>query len=204
MWRTLIFENHENADRRVGVFISKAKLWQDELTALRAILLDTSLTENFKWRQPVYAFEGGNVAILWAFKDNCGLGFFKGALLSDPENTLVAPGENSRAARKLPFRSVAEITATEPTIRAYVAEAIEFQKKGLKVDKPADDLAPPAELTEALATDPELTAAFAALTPGRRRSWLLHFTQAKKPETRVSRVDKAAHKIRAGKGWNER
>ncbi len=192
------------SDRRIDVFISKARIWQDELAALRAILLDTGLTEAFKWRQPVYTFDGANVAILWAFKDNCGLGFFKGALLSDPENLLLTPGENTRAARKLPFTSVAQIRENEAAIRAYVAEAIEIQKKGLKVDMPADDLAPPDELTEALAADPDLAQAFDALTPGRRRSWILHLAQAKKPETRIARIEKAAPKIQAGKGWLER
>ncbi|NND19076.1 MAG: hypothetical protein HKN98_10910 [Silicimonas sp.] len=194
----------ENADRRVGVFVSKADRWQDELAALRSILLDTDLTETFKWRQPVYTWRGANVAILWAFKDNCGLGFFKGALLSDPEGVLEAPGENTRAARKFPFRSAAEVRAGEPIIRAYVAEAIEVERKGLKVDLPKDDLALPDELTQAFAADPDFAAAFEALTPGRRRSWVLHISQAKKPETRVARIEKAEPKIRAGKGWNER
>ncbi|NNF91179.1 MAG: hypothetical protein HKM96_07330, partial [Boseongicola sp.] len=139
-WRTSISDEAENADRRVGVFVSKADRWQDELAALRNILLDTDLTETFKWRQPVYTWRGANVAILWAFKDNCGLGFFKGALLSDPEGVLEAPGENTRAARKFPFRSAAEVRAGEPIIRAYVAEAIEVERKGLKVDLPKDDL----------------------------------------------------------------
>ena len=126
------------------------------------------------------------------------------ALLSDPENLLVAPGENSRAARKLPFHSVTEINAREQIIRAYVAEAIAIEKKSLKVDMPKGDLPLPAELTEALTADDSFAAAFDALTPGRRRSWILHVSQAKKPETRVSRIEKAAPKIRAGKGWNER
>lgn len=192
------------SDRRIDVFISKARLWQDELAALRAILLDTPLTETFKWRQPVYTHDGGNVAILWAFKDSCGLGFFKGALLSDPQNLLVAPGENTRAARKMPFTSLRQIGDREATIRAYVAEAIEIERKGLKVEMPPDDLEAPPELGQALAADPDLSAAFDALTPGRRRSWILHVSQAKKPETRISRIEKAAAKIHAGKGWNER
>ena len=194
----------ENADRRVGVFIEKAELWQPELAALRAILLDTELVEAFKWRQPVYTFDGHNVAILWAFKDNCGLGFFKGALLKDTKGLLVAPGENSRAARKLPFRSLDEVRAGEKTIRAYVTEAIEIERRGLKVDMPADDLDPPEELIATLEADSDFAAAFEALTPGRRRSWILHFGQAKQAATRVSRIEKAAPKIREGKGWNER
>ena len=204
MLRTSISEVPEAADRRVGVFIAKAKLWQPELAALRAILLDTPLSETFKWRQPVYTFDSANIAILWAFKDSCGLGFFKGVLLKDPEGMLVAPGENSRAARKLPFTSVEHIEAKKAHIRDYIAEAIEIEKKGLKVDMPPDDLAPPDELAQALAADQRLAQAFADLTPGRRRSWTIHIAQAKKPATRVSRIKKAGPEIMAGKGWNER
>lgn len=191
-------------DRRVGVFISRAKLWQRELAALRAVLLDMPLTETFKWRQPVYTFDSRNVAILWAFKDSCGLGFFKGVLLSDPQKLLVAPGENSRAARKLPFTSVEQIEARKALISDYMAEAIEIEKKGLKVDMLPDDLAPPDELTQALAADPDLARAFAALTPGRRRGWTLHIAQARQSPTRFSRIEKSVPKIMAGKGWNER
>jgi uncharacterized protein YdeI (YjbR/CyaY-like superfamily) len=144
------------------------------------------------------------VAILWAFKDNCGLGFFKGALLSDPGGLLVAPGENSRSAKKLPFTSAADIAAREGLIRAYVAEAIAVEEKGLKVAPPADDLPPPAELSVAFDADPDLASAFEALTPGRRRSWLMHFAQAKQPATRASRIAKATPRILAGKGQNER
>ena len=191
-------------DRRVTVFIDKAKRWPAELTALRAILLDTDLDEAFKWRQPVYTFDGANVAILWAFKDNCGLGFFKGALMKDPEGLLVAPGENSRAAKKLPFTSVADIAARQDTIRAYVAEAIDIRKAGRKVDMPKDDLAPPVELTDALDAHPDLREAWEALTPGRRRGYILHFSDAKKSETRAGRIEKHAPRILKGLGLHDR
>lgn len=190
-------------DRRVGVFIDKADRWQDELKTLRVILLDTPLSETFKWRQPVYAFEGGNVAILWTFKSDCGLGFFKGALMKDLEGLLVAPGENSRAARKMSFTSVEDIRAREAAIRAYVDEAIAIERAGLKVEMPKDDLEPPAELVDRLDADAAFREAFEGLTPGRRRGWTLHFLGAKKSETRAARIEKAAPAILSGKGMHD-
>ncbi len=192
------------ADRRVDVFFTKQKNWQGELVALRAILLDSGLTEEFKWRSPVYTFDGGNVAIVWGFKDHAALGFFKGVLLKDPAGILVAQGENSRSARVVKFNSVAEITALEATIKDYLREAIKVEKAGLKVDLPKDDLDYPSELVDKLDTDAEFRTSFEALTPGRRRSWVLHVSQAKQAETRASRIEKAAPKIFEGKGFNER
>lgn len=124
--------------------------------------------------------------------------------MADPENLLVAPGENSRAARKIPFVSVKDIKSAEATIRAYVDEAIDIEKKGLNVEMPKDDLDPPEELIEALASDDELNAAFDALTPGRRRSWILHIGQAKQSATRRARLEKARPMILDGKGLNDR
>lgn len=191
-------------DRRVTVFIDRSQRWPAELAALRAILLGTDLDEAFKWRQPVYTFEGANVAILWAFNESCGLGFFRGALMKDPEGLLVAPGANSRAARKIPFTSVGEIEAGADMIRAYVSEAIAIQKAGLTVDMPKDDLEPPAELTDALDADPELRWAWEALTPGRRRGYILHVGEAKKTGTRKNRIEKHAPRILKGLGLHDR
>ncbi len=192
------------ADRRVGVFFTKLKNWREELEALRTILLSSDLKEEFKWRSPVYTFDGGNVAIVWGFKDHAALGFFKGVLLKDKAGILVAQGENSRSSRVVKFTSVAEIAAMEATLRDYIGEAIEIEKAGLKVDLPKDDLDYPAELIDKLDADADFRGAFEALTPGRRRSWVLHFSQAKQAETRVSRIEKAAVKIFAGKGLNDR
>lgn len=191
-------------DRRVGVFFTRLTAWQDELAALRAILLDSGLKEEFKWRSPVYTADGGNVAIIWGFKDDAALGFFKGVLLKDPAGILVAPGENSRSSRVVKFRSVGEIAEMADTLRDYIRAAIEIEKAGLKVDLPKDDLAYPDELVSKLDADPTYREAFAALTPGRRRGYLLHFSAPKKPETRRSRIEKAAGHIFAGKGFNER
>lgn len=191
-------------DRRVGAFFTRPTAWGAELAALRAILLDSGLKEEFKWRSPVYTVEGGNVAIIWGFKDHAALGFFKGVLLTDPQGVLVAPGENSRSSRVMKFRSVAEIAAKEAVLKGFIREAVEIEKAGLKVDLPKDDLAYPGELIGKLASDPAYREAFAALTPGRRRGYLLHFSEPKKPETRLSRIEKAASRIFAGKGCTER
>lgn len=191
-------------DRRVDVWFDKRESWRPELEAVRALLLSTPLTEEFKWRGPCYTFEGGNVALYWGFKDRCALGFFKGVLLKDPEGILVAPGENSRSSRIFEFTSVAEFEAKAEVLRAYVDEAIEIERKGLKVDLPKDDLDYPDELVDRLDGDPEFRAAFEALTPGRQRGWVLHFSGAKQSATRVSRIEKAEEKIFAGKGMNDR
>lgn len=192
------------ADPRIEAFFTDAKRWREELRALRAILLDAPLAEEWKWRSPCYTFEGANVALLWGFKEECRLGFFKGVLLEDPQQILVAPGENSRSSRTLNFTSMAGIEHQEDVIRDYVREAIELEKAGLKVDLPKDDLDPPAELTAVLGRDDALRAAFEALTPGRRRGWILHFSQPKQPATRMSRIEKAAPRILAGKGMHDR
>jgi uncharacterized protein YdeI (YjbR/CyaY-like superfamily) len=189
---------------KVEAFFAKDGSWRGELTALRAILLDCGLTEEFKWRSPVYTAGGGNIAIVWGFNDYCGLGFFKGVLLKDPEGILVAQSENSRSARVAKFTSVAEIAALEDVLKAYVREAVANEKAGLKVDLPKDDLDYPPELADRLDGDPEFSTAFEALTPGRRRGWVLHFSGAKQPATRASRIDKAAPKILAGKGMHDR
>ncbi len=189
---------------KIEAFFADATRWRDELRALRAILLDCPLTEEFKWRSPCYTADGGNVATVWGLKEGCVLSFFKGVLLKDPEGILVAPGANSRSVRMIRFTSLSEIAGIEATVKAYVEEAIALEKAGRKVEFRKDDLAWPEELTQALGADPELKAAFEALTPGRRRGYILHFSHAKQPATRRSRIEKHAPRIRAGKGLHDR
>ncbi len=191
-------------DRRVGVFFDKLTNWREELEALRAILLDSGLSEEFKWRSPVYTFGGSNLAILWGFKDHAALGFFKGVLFKDPQGLLVAPGENSRSARMVTFTDVAQIAAQADALKALIGEGIAVESAGLKVDFAKDDLDYPPELIDRLDADADFRAAFEALTPGRRRSHVLHISQAKQSATRAARIDKAAPRILAGKGFNER
>lgn len=189
---------------RIAAFFDGRDRWRAELLALRAILLDSSLTEDFKWRSPVYTFDGANIAIIWGFKDRAALGFFRGVLMKDPAGLLEAPGENSRSARVVNFTDTAQIAEAEPMLRAYIAEAIGIARAGLRVELPKDDLDYPEELVDRLEEDPAFRDAFEALTPGRRRGWVLHIAQAKQSKTRVSRIDKAAPRILAGKGMHDR
>lgn len=153
---------------------------------------------------PVYTLNGGNVAILWGFKDNATLGFFKGVLLQDKDNLLVAPGDNSRSSRIFKFTSLEQIDAIKDTIHAYVLEAMELERTGARVDLPKDDIVYPDELVARFNEDLELSEAFQALTPGRRRGYALYFAQPKQSATRVGRIEKLRDKILAGKGLQDR
>lgn len=194
----------DDAQGTIDDFFEKADRWPAELAALRTILRDCGLVEVWKWSSPVYTLDGGNVAILWGFKDNATLGFFKGVLLQDKDKLLVAPGENSRSSRIFKFTSLEQIDAIKDTIRAYVLEAMELEKSGARVDLPKDDIVYPDELVARLNDDPELSEAFQALTPGRRRGYALYFAQPKQSVTRVGRIEKLRDKILAGKGLQDR
>lgn len=185
-------------------FFSQAKVWPEELRALRKILLDCGLTEEFKWRGPCYTYDGANVAILWGFKDHATLGFFKGVLLKDEQNLLMAPGENSRSSRVLKFTDVEQIGKMEPVISGYVLEAMELEKAGAKVDLAEDDIVYPEELIAAMEADAPLQEAFEALTPGRRRGYALFFGQPKQAATREGRIKKMRDRILTGKGMHDR
>lgn len=194
----------QNKNPAVDEYLKKPQNWRKELTALRKILLDTPLTEEFKWGNPCYTFQKKNVVITGSFKAYCSLSFFKGALLKNPRQILSRPGENTRAARLIRFTSLQEIRELKPAIKDYLAEAIELEKTGQKVDLQQDKaLALPAELQEKLAADSELQTAFAALTPGRQRAYILHFSAPKQSQTRVSRIEKCTPQILAGKGLHD-
>ncbi|MEM7286987.1 MAG: YdeI/OmpD-associated family protein [Actinomycetota bacterium] len=188
----------------VDGYFATATAWPAEQRALRVILQRTPLVETWKWKQPVYTHDGANLVTIWAFQDSCGLGFFKGVLLSDPDDILVPVGENSRSAMKIVFRSVAEIQAGERRIAAYVAEAIEREDAWEQVEFAKEDLECPEELIEALAADPELASAWDALTPGRRRSHILHVSGAKKSDTRRARIERNRANIMDGKNFQGR
>ena len=189
---------------RFEKFFDRDTRWKAEKIALRQIVLTFPLSEELKWRQPVYCFEGANVLTLDGFKDRCVLSFFKGVLLDDPASILVSPGPNSRSARFAAFTSLDDIEAQADTLKAYIAQAIEIERKRLKVDLPNDDFDLPTELADALDADPQFAEAWQALTPGRRRGWVLHFSGAKQAVTRAGRVAKAAEKIFDGKGMHDR
>jgi uncharacterized protein YdeI (YjbR/CyaY-like superfamily) len=179
----------------------KVHQWQLEMAQLRMILLDCGLTEDLKWSVPCYTSEGNNVAILAAFKEYCALSFFKGALLQDVDGMLKKPGDNSQAVRLFRFTSLQEIIEMELTIKAYILEAIDIEKSGLKVAK-KEELEPiPAEFQAKLAENASLKAAFEALTQGRQRGYILHFSQPKQSKTREARIEKYIPKILEGKGF---
>lgn len=183
------------------VFFSKPLKWQAELEQLRAIILDCGLTEELKWEQPCYTFEKNNIAIIGEFKDCCILSFFKGALLNDAKGILSKPGENTQAGRVIRFTDVKKIVELEPVLKTYIYEAVEIEKAGLKVDfKPISEHKIPEEFQNKLNENPTLKHAFEALTPGRQRAYLLHFSQPKQSKTRESRIEKSIPQILSGKG----
>lgn len=183
----------------------KVHSYTEPMEYLRNILLETELKEDFKWKQPCYTLNDKNVLILSAFKDYCFLAFFKGSLMDDPHNLLASPGENSQAARQLRFTKLEEVTSQKEIIKKYIQQAIKLEKSGAKVEfKQKTELEFPEELIQKMEDDTTFKKAFEALTPGRQRSWNLHFSSAKQSATRASRIEKAKAKIFEGKGWNER
>ena len=173
------------------------------MAKLRSIALDCGLDEELKWGQPCYTLGGSNVAIVQGFKESCALMFFKGALLQDPEGLLERPGASSRAARRMTFSSEAEVVEAEGRLRAFIAEAIEVERAGRKVGPRKGTEPLPAELEEMFGEVPGLEEAFAALTPGRQRGYLLHFSGAKRSATRRSRIEKHVPRILAGRGLRD-
>ena len=189
----------------VGTPECKVHPWQAEMQQLRRILLDTELTEEVKWSVPCYTFQTSNVVILSAFKDYCALSFFKGVLLKDAHGILVQPTRNTQATRLIRFTAVDKILELETILKAYVEEAIAIEKAGLKVTyKDTSQFEFPDELLSILEDDPAFAAAFEALTPGRQRGYLLHFSAAKQSRTRVSRIEKCMPQIFEGKGFHDR
>lgn len=191
-------------NRKVDALISHVKQWREEYEELRRIILDFSLTEEVKWRHPCYTLDGKNIVLMHGFKEYCALLFFKGALLKDHMGILVQQTENVQAERQLRFSSVDEIVEMEPVVKAYIEEAIQVEKAGLKVEyKKTKEFNMPEEFETKLEEDPQLKSAFEALTPGRQRAYLLYFSNAKQSKTRVSRVEKYIPYILEGKGLND-
>lgn len=190
-------------DAKVDAFLKKAEQWREEMAALRAIALDCGLGEELKWGKPCYVFERANIAIIQPFKEQCAFMFFKGALLDDPEGLLERPGRNSHAARRMMLSSVEEVGRKGPRLRAFIAEAIEVENAGLEVPERKDAEPVPDELVEMYEKISGLKEAFAALTPGRQRGYILHFTGAKQATTRASRIEKCVARILAGKGLHD-
>lgn len=186
---------------QVDQYISQAGGLQDSLNLLRRILGEFPLQEDFKWRTPCYRFNNANLVLLGYSANGCSLGFLKGALLQDPKQLLQAPGQNTRAARMLAFADVQAVQQMEPQLRAFIEQAIELEKSGAKIDFEKDRALPyPDELTRHMDEDPAFAKAFRALTPGRQRGYILHFSQAKQSATRTARIQKYHRRICQGKG----
>lgn len=181
----------------------EARNWRREAHKLREILLDSGLSEELKWGKPCYCSDGKNICIIQRMKGFLALLFFKGALLKDPDGVLEVQGPNSRAGYRMRFVGVQDVTAMAKSVRAYVHEAIEIEKTGLKVET-ASALKYPKELVAKFEEDPEFSAAFEKLTPGRKRGYMLHFSNAKQSATRVRRIEKFRGSILQGKGVQER
>lgn len=190
---------------KVDQFLSKTRKWQEEMTMLRDIVLECGLEEDFKWMHPCYTADGKNVVLIHAFKDYCALLLFKGVLLEDPHGILIRQTDNVQDRRQIRFTGTPQIAARREIIKAYVRQAIEIERSGIRVDfKPTSAFAMPEEFYRVLEGDSRLKVAFEALTPGRQRGYLLYFSAAKQARTRESRIEKHIPKILAGKGLDDR
>jgi len=188
----------------VDFYFSKDKKWQEEIKKLRMIILDCGLTEELKWGVPCYTLQKSNIVLIHVFKEYCALLFFKGALLNDPNGILIQQTENVQAARQIRFTNVREIVKMAPILKAYIYEAIEVEKAGLKVNfKKNTELIFPEEFQKKLDEIPALKTAFKALTAGRQRAYNLYFSAPKQSKTRESRVEKCMKQILKGKGLND-
>ena len=189
---------------KVDWFFDKATNWQEEYAALRSIALDCGLTEELKWGVPCYTFQKSNIVLIHGFKEYCALLFHKGALLKDDNNLLIQQTENVQAARQIRFKDLAEIMEKAPILKAYIFEAIEVEKAGLKVDfKKTTQYNIPEEFQEILDENKNIKNAFDSLTPGRQRGYLLYFSQPKQSKTREARIKKYLGKILNGQGLDD-
>ncbi|HEV7643379.1 MAG TPA: YdeI family protein [Pyrinomonadaceae bacterium] len=189
---------------KVNFYFRNAEKWQAELEKLRTIVLDCGLAEELKWGCPCYTLEESNIVLIHTFKEYCALLFHKGALLKDTHGILVQQTENVQAARQIRFDSIEEIIELEPVIKAYIHEAAQVEKAGLKVNyKKTTEFKVPEELQIRLDEDPVFKTAFESLTPGRQRSYILHFSAPKQSKTRESRIEKCMPQILKGKGLND-
>ena len=199
-------QNKKNSSMnpKVDWFFDKATKWQEEYRQLRKIMLDCGLTEELKWGVPCYTSGGKNIVLIHGFKEYCAILFHKGVLLQDAKGILIQQTEHGQAARQVRFTGAEEIVKMKATLKAYVREAIKVEEAGLQVEmKTTREFAMPEEFQKVLADDAALKRAFKALTPGRQRGYLLHFSSAKQSKTRVARIEKAIPGIMDGKGLED-
>jgi uncharacterized protein YdeI (YjbR/CyaY-like superfamily) len=189
---------------KVDAFLGRQNKWRPEFEKLRAVLLASGLTEDLKWGQPCYALDDKNVALIHGFKEYCAILFMKGALLKDSKGVLIQQTKNVQSARQIRFTSVQEVTKLAKTVKAYVQEAIAIERAGLRVHfKKTEEIELPEEFESRLAKNGKLRKAFAALTPGRQRGYIFHFSQPKLSTTRTARVEKHIPRILEGLGLDD-
>ena len=189
---------------KVDFYFNRPEQWQAEFKKLRTIILNFPLVEELKWGQPCYTFEKSNIVLMHGFKEYCALLFIKGVLLKDPEGILIQQTENVQAGRQVRFTNLQEIVKLEPVLKAYIQEAIEVEKAGLKVEyKKTEEFSMPEEFINRLEDVPGLQDAFDALTPGRQRAYKLFFSAPKQSKTREARIEKYVPQILKGKGLND-
>jgi uncharacterized protein YdeI (YjbR/CyaY-like superfamily) len=189
---------------KVDFYFNKEKNWQEEIERLRTIILSCGLNEELKWGCPCYTFGKTNIVLIHVFKEYCAVLFFKGALLNDAHGILIQQTENVQVARQVRFTNLDEIIELEPILKTYIFEAIEVEKAGLKVAlKTTADFVVPGEFQSKLDRIPALKTAFEALTPGRQRGYLFHFSQPKQSKTREARIEKYIPQILSGKGLDD-
>jgi uncharacterized protein YdeI (YjbR/CyaY-like superfamily) len=188
---------------RVDAHFRRVKTWRRELETLRKIILSCGLTEELKWGKPCYTFQGTNLIMVYGLKESCAIAFFNGALLKDARRLLVKPGPNTQAGRWIKFTSLREIVGMESTLKAYIRESLAAEKAGLKVEYKKESEPIPEELQKKFDETPALKTAFAALTPGRQRAYLIYFSAPKQSKTRDSRIEKYRPQILRGEGFHD-
>lgn len=189
---------------KVDWFFNEDSQWQPAYRKLREVMLECGLTEELKWGVPCYTLNGQNVVLIHGFKEYCALLFHKGVLMKDFNAILVQQTANVQSARQIRFTSAAQVDQMKHVLKAYVEDAIDVEKSGQEVAfKKTEEFPMPLEFQIQLDELPELKSAFAALTPGRQRGYLLHFSSAKQAKTREARVEKCIPKIMEGKGLDD-
>jgi uncharacterized protein YdeI (YjbR/CyaY-like superfamily) len=197
-------QERNNMNPKVDSYFDKAGQWQAEYKKLRQIILDCGLDEEYKWMHPCYTLQGSNIVLIHGFKEYCAILFIKGDLLKDPDGILIQQTENVQAGRQVRFTNLQEIGKLEPILKAYIHEAIEVEKAGLKVNyKKPSEYTIPKEFQKELDGMPALKEAFYALTPGRQRAYIYYFSQPKLSKTREERVEKCIDQSLTGMGLND-
>jgi uncharacterized protein YdeI (YjbR/CyaY-like superfamily) len=189
---------------KVDWFFTKPTKWQEEYEHLRMIAHDCGLTEELKWGNPCYTLGDKNIVLIHGFKEYCAYLFFKGSLMKDAKHILIQQTPNVQVPRQVRFTNTKEIVKLAPTLKAYIKEAIEVEKTGVKATlKKASEYKIPEEFQNKLDENAALKKAFYALTPGRQRGYLYNFSQPKLSKTREERVEKYTKQILMGKGIDD-